>query len=90
MPGERIESMKIRILTVIVAGVLTGCTSQSIVKNLYLPNCSGQVSIPQAKAAPCMTNAEYYTARKKAKHSQDKSTGTSGKEVDPQYKDLVP
>ncbi len=82
--------MAIRSLSVLIAIVLTGCTSQSIVKNLYLPKCSGQVSIPQAKAAPCMTNAEYYTARKKAKHSEDKSTDVNEKDVDPRYKDMVP
>jgi hypothetical protein len=37
-----------------------------------------------------MTNAEYYTARKKAKHSEDKSTDVKDEEVDPRYKDLVP
>ena len=82
--------MALRISSVIIACMLSGCSSQSIVKNLYLPKCSGQVSIPQAKAAPCMTNAEYYTARKKAKHPEEKVTDAKDKDVDPRYKDMIP
>jgi hypothetical protein len=82
--------MTIRILSVLIASVLTGCSSQSIVQNLYLPKCSGQVSIPQAKAAPCMTNAEYYTARKKAKQSKDESIDVKDKDADSRYKDWIP
>jgi hypothetical protein len=37
-----------------------------------------------------MTNAEYYTARKKAKLSQDKTTAEPDKEIDPRYKEWVP
>jgi hypothetical protein len=78
--------MRILVLSLIAACGLSGCAT----KDLYLPSCSGQISIPQSQAAPCMTNAEYYTARKKAKLSQDKTTAEPDKEIDPRYKEWVP
>jgi hypothetical protein len=82
--------MTIRALSVVVACVLSGCTA----KDLYLPKCSGQVSVPQSRAAPCMTSAEYHTARKKAKNSQEEAAAEKDKnkseEGDPRYKEWVP
>ena len=93
-----------RLLPLIIACTLSGCTSQPIARDLsvnlaqaFFPNldlpedCSGHSDVP-SPAKRCMTRAEYDTARKKAKNSRD--TATTAKrniyEDDPELSEVIP
>jgi hypothetical protein len=61
----------------------------SLPKGVYLPNCSYGV-LAESQPARCMTRAEYKAAKEKTRQSREDAKQSSGKEVDPRYKDWIP
>lgn len=73
-PGAGSRSMAIRILFIIAAIALCGCTPPRMFKELgiytgpVLPTCSGPVTGEAYQSGRCMTGADHDIARKKARH----------------------
>ena len=57
--------MAIRVLSLLVISLLSGCASLGLYKGLAMPTCNGPVTAPAFRTGACMTGAEYDAARKK-------------------------
>jgi hypothetical protein len=86
-PSKRSQVMAIRILSLVI--VLSGCTSERLVHDLFVPECNGNGDKPMSRAAACMTAAAYEIAQKK-KTSQDETIADKDKETDPRFKEWIP
>jgi hypothetical protein len=62
--------MAIRILSLVVVSMLSGCAFPNLYKGPALPTCQGPVTDPRFSSGACMTGAEYDIARKKALHAR--------------------
>lgn len=68
--------MAIRILALLTVCVLSGCVSNGVnlPKGVYWNKCSTHATVDPSRPASCMTLAEYRTARKQVRHSQEQAT----------------
>jgi hypothetical protein len=62
------RSLKVRILSLIALGVLSGCASNTLYWGPALSTCKGSGSAERFATKACRNGAEYDIARKKAKH----------------------
>jgi hypothetical protein len=89
--GPGVGFLSIRLALLFGVGALSGCAFHgfSLPKGVYLPNCSYGV-LAESQPARCMTRAEYKAAKEKTRQSREDAKQSSGKEVDPRYKDWIP
>jgi hypothetical protein len=88
--------MAIRILPLLIVSVISGCTSDRLVRDLLLTECNGRGDKPASRAAKCMTAAAYAIAQKKEEPSQDMTSADKDKdkdkdkEADPRFEQWIP
>ena len=74
--------MAIRILALVIAGTLSGCTTEQLVRDNLLPECPGYADRATSRAAACMTAAMYEIALEKAETSEDESSADQDEQAD--------
>ena len=83
--------MSIRITTLIIISVLSGCTYEGI-RMQERRNCA---AMPQSQAERCynrtrMTKGEYNSEREKLRRASEPTTTTKDEEPDPRYEKWIP
>jgi hypothetical protein len=75
--------MAIRIFILVIASVVSGCTTDTLVRGFILPDCPpGPTDKATSRAAACMTEAMYEIAQKKEETSRDTSTSDEDPQSD--------
>src|SRR5687768_13807832 len=65
--------MRTKILFLAIASVLSGCTTESLVRDNVLPECPGSAHRATSRAAACMTAALYEVAMERDETPRDRS-----------------
>lgn len=65
--------MATRLLSVLIASLLAGCTSERLVRDNIVPECPGSADRAISRAAACMTAAFYEIAMEEGETSADGS-----------------
>lgn len=74
--------MKITICSIVIAGLLSGCTAERLVRDNIVPDCPGDARRATPRAVECMTAAFYDIAKEEYEASRDRSPPESD-EIEP-------
>jgi hypothetical protein len=67
--------MTTRMLCLVIASALAGCTTDRLVRDNLLPACPAPTGRATSRAAACMTSAMYEMVLRKSEGAQDRATG---------------
>lgn len=76
--------MLIRILAVLALGVISGCSSQQLARDL-LPECKSSGNKPVSRAAGCMTAAAYEIALEKSEAPPKATAESKSSDIKPRF-----
>jgi len=75
--------MRIGICSIVIVGLLSGCTAERLVRDNIVPECPGDARRATPRAVECMTAAFYDIARDEYENNRDRSPPEPDEEATP-------